>query len=528
MRAFLLTLLVFLLYKGLRREGPGLYASLLILVPAVIILRNFTGERPQLFSFLFVFLLIYLLEGFRRSSLILDSQTRRLKPAATVRYTLYATRYSLYAIPFLMLLWANMHGGFILGNIIIIGYIFSEGMKYLMKRFGPALPLRSLKYLLIAGILSILASLINPNGYNVVPVLTELEKGQYMGMIIEAQSPIMIIRSGFYNQELITYFALLCVCILLFLMNVKRLDLTDIVLFGCFAGLSLSAARVIPFFTPIATLMIARYGSRTMEQMKKTGIAMNIQKRAAMRLSSFKSPAIIIVLSALLSSMLIFLLIKGNLFQDGIRKERYPEGAVKFLKQNRLAGNMFNPYVWGGYLIWELYPDYKVFIDGRGLIEEVFFQMHRVMGASSLHFAGIQEWKAILQAYEVKFIVTFSVNEFTGRLMPLIPAILNDPEWHLIYMDNNSLIFLQESPENKEVIKRFSMPKEWLWNEVIIETAWKAKNFRKSSLYITMGDAFMEKKSYNDAKTAYLKAWEIDPGNSVVKEKLNLLNAYTY
>ena len=49
---------------------------------------------------------------------------------------------------------------------------------------------------------------------------------------------------------------------------------------------------------------------------------------------------------------------------------------------------MFNPYVWGGYLIWSLYPDYKVFIDGRGLIPEVFFQEVRVLEASPIPVRG--------------------------------------------------------------------------------------------------------------------------------------------
>jgi hypothetical protein len=68
----------------------------------------------------------------------------------------------------------------------------------------------------------------------------------------------------------------------------------------------------------------------------------------------------------------------------------------------------------GGYMLWELYPDYKVFTDGRGLIE-VFF---RLTGSWISNFVlWRSEWKALLDAYKVNFIVTFSINEFSGACL---------------------------------------------------------------------------------------------------------------
>jgi len=65
MRAALLTLLIMLLYRNIRREGMGLYVSLFLVLPTVIIYAGFTPERPQLFSFVFFGLMVFLLEGFR-------------------------------------------------------------------------------------------------------------------------------------------------------------------------------------------------------------------------------------------------------------------------------------------------------------------------------------------------------------------------------------------------------------------------------------------------------------------------------
>ncbi|MDQ7785932.1 MAG: hypothetical protein RDU20_23975, partial [Desulfomonilaceae bacterium] len=187
----------------------GFYSSLMLLIPGLLIFYTFTGERPQLFSFLFSFVLIFLLEGFRKSVLekLQDSQvviarseaTKQSQDTSTVtqqdrRAPLAMTAFSishcedrsdaaisslshstpflyLLPLPFIMLLWANLHGGFILGLAILFGYIVSEAVKFKLKRFGPILPFRALKWLSATVIASVLLSLVNPNTYKVIPFL---------------------------------------------------------------------------------------------------------------------------------------------------------------------------------------------------------------------------------------------------------------------------------------------------------------------------------------------------------------------
>ena len=154
------------------------------------------------------------------------------------------------------------------------------------------------------------------------------------------------------------------------------------------------------------------------------------------------------------------------------------------------------------------------------------------MAANYRTVEGIPLWKSLLNSYEVGFIVTFSVDRYSGRLVPLIPALLKDPEWALIYMDNISLIFARMSNQNSGILKEFSLPKEWLWNEVITETAAKSRNTWntavRSNLYMTAGDAFLEKRSFRQAGEAYLQAQKINPENSMVNRRLSLLKSYGY
>ena len=181
----------------------------------------------------------------------------------------------------------------------------------------------------------------------------------------------------------------------------------------------------------------------------------------------------------------------------------------------------------GRILIWELYPDYKVFIDGRGLIGEVFFQEVKILQAYPKKFEGRPEWQDMLSAYNINFILTFSVDNFSGRLVPLVYALFNDPQWHLVYMDNLSLIFVRDVPENKEIIQRFGLPKAWLWNEVAVEATIKAGSVKNNAnFYITAGDAFLAARNFRDAGQAFLRALDRDPGNKIARQRLEAMGAY--
>ena len=62
----------------------------------------------------------------------------------------------------------------------------------------------------------------------------------------------------------------------------------------------------------------------------------------------------------------------GNAFQLRAAEWRYPAGAADFLLAHHVAGPIFNTYEYGGYLIWRLWPEQRVFIDGRSLSESLF------------------------------------------------------------------------------------------------------------------------------------------------------------
>jgi hypothetical protein len=149
--------------------------------------------------------------------------------------------------------------------------------------------------------------------------------------------------------------------------------------------------------------------------------------------------------------------------------------------------------------------------------------------ASQMQFHGLPEWKALLESYNIHLIVTYSIDEFTGQLVPLIPALLHDKDWHLLYVDTNSLIFLRSDPENMEILKRFELPGEQVWDEVISEASIRSQMLSNNvNLYITLGDAYFAKKDYLTAVAVYLIAKRIDPLNRVANERLTLLKTFIH
>jgi hypothetical protein len=105
---------------------------------------------------------------------------------------------------------------------------------------------------------------------------------------------------------------------------------------------------------------------------------------------------------------------------------------------------MFNNDEIGDYVIYCLYPRYKVFIDGRSdmygapILKEYLKVVHIESG-----------WKDVLAKYDINYIF-FYTNSV------LVRHLLTDAGWRGIYSDNVASIFLRNIPENAEAIARYA------------------------------------------------------------------------
>lgn len=117
-----------------------------------------------------------------------------------------------------------------------------------------------------------------------------------------------------------------------------------------------------------------------------------------------------------------------------------PVEEVAFLKKYKLDGLILNDYAVGGYLIWDLYPDYKVFIDPRGAMTYKYQVLPDYLEFIAKHLT-IDDIRRFTDKYPFKIVI------LSYHVMPLIFDFLRagDNEWHLVYFEKNAVVLIHKS-----------------------------------------------------------------------------------
>ena len=429
LRAAVITLMFYFLYRLMRREGAGLLLSLLLVYLAeLVIVKEFSyvGDRPQMWTSLFAVLLIYILEGLKEK-----------------RQWAYAS------LPVLMFFWANMHGGFVLGDIIIAIYLVS-GLVF--RTAGASF--------VISTVLAMLISVLNPNGFaaflSLLSTFFNIEAAEYWQAITETQSIFQHASIRGILGFLPFFSGLLILSLVSFSLNPKRIlkEKKELVLLYVLVFvMGVQAIRYIVFFVTVASLITA----------------INLRP-AVSRWKVLEAKEIFRKVSVVLTSAMV-LLMSGDLVASGYgrtaltRERPYHnnyEGAADFISRNRLRGRVFNDYTPGGYLIWRLAPDIKVFIDGRALSLKGFDLFREVVDSPFRPLSKYDITPLYIRAlgsYNIDLVVLSGCDKASGMTIPLSYALINDDGWAIVYVDGGALVFMRNSPGNRGFIEKHRFPK---------------------------------------------------------------------
>ena len=421
--------LVFIMFK--RRYGDNtLYAGLILLF-IVSILETFPIERPQVFSFLFFALLLLFLEKLRNDH-------------STAKRNIYVC-----TVPLLMLIWANTHPGYLVGQGALLLYVLLEGIKF----FHPLLrPIKKEAYqkLLLACFMGIVFSFINPATFHAfellrLPTYLSILSSSNIGFITnqEYMSSVQIFEK-FNDYSILLYWFTMLLTFAALIVNFKKTDITDIALLAGTGFFSFMQVRYIPFFL-IASLPVI---SRSFSKQNLATLA-----------------KVILIPSAVIAALFFAGDETANIknFRTGswIDENRYPVKSTDFIISSNIRGNMYNHYNWGGYLIWRLAPERKVFIDGRFLDDKIYMQAMTLNIAYSKEGEAVPKWKSILESYNVNYIIT-PISEPSDPFIPLVNALLYDNDWSLVFAESNSMVFIKNIPENFSIINKYAIPKRYL------------------------------------------------------------------
>lgn len=267
------------------------------------------GLRPQIISCLFFLVLL----------LILSQRNKK----------------TFCFIPFLFLIWVNMHIGFFIGLITLAFYISDTGYKiFTRSRQNLILFINSI----IIFLLSFFTTIINPFGINV-----------YKEILNHAFTPLNTMIAEWVTPTLphIVLIVTLSIIGLVKIAKKKPFSLYQILLLIFFSVLALQARRNLPLFYFTASYMLLNDIKFHTERFFSLFIPL---------LATLSIFAVIILIPQTIDYS-----ISWNSYCNKDIASSYPCEAIK---KYPLSGNVYALYEWGGFLIWQK-PDIKIFVDGR-------------------------------------------------------------------------------------------------------------------------------------------------------------------
>ena len=289
------------------------------------------GVRPQMLTLLFTSIFLYLLDRYRK-----DGQLRVLIP-----------------IPIIMLFWVNLHAAYILGIVIVLIYIVGWGMELAVFKFWKKESLHKTtknKFFFLVGVLgaTLLVMPINPAGLQIFtyPFQTLFDPAM-QEYIQEWSSP------NFHQLSWQPLALLILALIGVGMIGGRRISITKIILTLGFGFAALRSARHAPLFAVVVIPVLAEQFSSFIKIKLTSQIPNNLMR--------WMNTILVIAIALIITVTLIQL--PGK--QEEAVKLNYPTDAVEWIIKNKPQGKLFNSYNWGGYLIWRLYPEYPVYIDGR-------------------------------------------------------------------------------------------------------------------------------------------------------------------
>lgn len=352
------------------------------------------GVRPQMITLVLTAIFLYLLDAFREKG-----RWQYLMP-----------------LPFLTVLWVNLHAGYFLGFAIIgvhLAGTIIEVLISLSKREKAMC--KSIIRLGLVLIACAFFSLINPNTYHILTYpLETLTSPSMMTFIEEWFSP------DFHQTEWIPLAILLLAMIALPAIIRRPVPITRILLVCLLGFMALRSMRNVPLFALTAIPFLGEQFSGF------HGLSADKTRITECK----KWLNFVLILLVLMAVTIRAVVVIRD--QPSSEQKNFPTDATAWIINNHPEGNIYNTYGWGGYLIWRLYPEYKVYIDGRADVygDEYIYDYLRI-------YSGRTGWDTALQDAGVNIIL---IETGSG----LADALFQSPDWSLCSRDETSVLFIRK------------------------------------------------------------------------------------
>ena len=408
-----------LLLSQLLRRGTGLLLAITLMLLAQAAATIHLFARPHIVSWLFVLLWFIGLEQWQDGC---------------------ASRWLPWFFPASILLWVNLHGGWLFGLALLAIYALASVVESL--RVPDAITViraaQRARTMTRAWVLSAAATLVNPFGWNLHAHIYRYLTDRYlMNRIAEFRSPDFHgwAQRCFGTILLLTLFAIAG------RRRSVRLSNLLVVLLAVYAGLL--SSRNIPLSAMLLALIIGPLLWESFISLTTRPGAWNWMRRHGKRIVGFNDRMgvqelrlrghlwpVVLVIGALAVCLQGGWIGSRKVIHAGFDPKAVPVAAVDFLEKEPSAEPVFSSDSWGGYLIYRLYPRRLVVVDdrhdlyGSGRFREVLILLQ-----------GEPGWRDVIDKWHIRVAVLPAGSTLVGLLRQL------PKDWSVQYEDSVAVVF---------------------------------------------------------------------------------------
>jgi len=403
LRSLLQVATLALLLKMLWERWPRLWGNLGLLLACTLASTKFWLARPNSASLALFVVVLYLWYLYK-----------------------WRGRDRLWLLPPLMAFWANLHSGYVYGLLLLAVLWVAEPLA---GRLWPdPVPLERRRWLRLGffSLLAVPAVLLNPYG----PRLLLYPFTYYFGSItLHTQFVGEWLSPNFHQFSNIVFMLLFLTLIAALAWKRGAIGPAETLGLLLFLALALNSIRAAGVAIPFLTWSIA--GVVGQGVLPRPAQARRGAWRPPTRTTVYIWYGGTLLLALLLLSGVGFEYVTWGQTSGFLDESGYPRQAIPTLASLPPSARIFNPYNWGGYLIWRLYPARQVFIDGRAdLYGDAVFEDYLQIAEARPNWATL-----LIDKYRVDAVLC-------ERQGPLATVLAASPAWSAIYSDEQVMVFL--------------------------------------------------------------------------------------
>lgn len=321
----------------------------------------------------------------------------------------------------LSLLWVNLHAGYALGIGLLALALIGAGLDAAFGSRQYPHSAENRRALTLAFIASLTVVSLNPNGMRLYSYPLETLRSRAMQTYInEWFSP------DFHQARYVLLLGMILATLVMLTISPRRLSCREILFLSAALFAALRSVRHIPVFVLIAVPVLCKLTEGCIE---RYGSAWLLTPKP--RPGTWRTAVLNAVILAAFGTFTFARIRYVEHQQPEIEAERFPARAVQFICSQHPTAPMLNHYSWGGYFIWKLYPNYRVFIDGRA---DLYGDSFMNNFAASYYLTG--EWRRLLQTWGIRSIVL-------PPDAPLVTALESEPGWTRVYADSQVTVLTE-------------------------------------------------------------------------------------